>query len=94
MDKRIDFFPEALEHTADALDQASNVEMLERVNNIKAAQLANLPEKHHRFDGEHCVDCNVVIPDERLQMGKVRCVLCQADREVEAKQYSRGGSHG
>lgn len=38
------------------------------------------PESHPDFDGVHCVedDCGVVIPKLRLDMGRVRCVDCQA----------------
>ena len=38
------------------------------------------PEFDSRFDGRHCVeeDCEVEIPTARLNMGKVRCVECQA----------------
>ena len=36
-----------------------------------------------RFDGRHCVeeDCGVPIPQERLNIGKVRCIDCQAFAE-------------
>lgn len=44
------------------------------------------PESHPAFDGLHCVeeDCGVEIPTVRLNMGKVRCVDCQA--LLEARQ--------
>ena len=38
------------------------------------------PQFDARFDGAHCVerDCGVALPRERLNMGRVRCVDCQA----------------
>lgn len=35
------------------------------------------PEHDSRFDGGHCVDCEIDIPLVRLNMGRVRCVDCQ-----------------
>lgn len=92
--KRVDFFEQDIEHTADIYDQATNIEQLERSNSIKASQLANMPEKHPDFDGEHCLDCLADLPEVRITMGKIRCTLCQSDREVEEKQYFRRGGGG
>jgi len=36
------------------------------------------PEHDARFDGGHCVDCEIEIPRERLRLGRVRCVDCQS----------------
>lgn len=47
------------------------------------------PEKHPDFDGETCVDCGIDIPQVRLDMGKVRCVNCQAELEKINKLYGR-----
>lgn len=47
------------------------------------------PEKHPDFDGETCVDCGIEIPQVRLDMGKVRCVNCQAELEKINKLYGR-----
>lgn len=35
------------------------------------------PETHADFDGHHCVDCEDLIPDARLVLGRVRCIDCQ-----------------
>ena len=33
------------------------------------------------FDGEHCIDCEVEMPQVRLNYGCVRCVTCQTMAE-------------
>lgn len=89
---KISYFPETADACPDVLDQASRTEQMERDNGVKAAMLASAPQRHHRFDGTHCVeeDCGVVIPDARLAMGKVRCVDCQSDLDDANKQFRRG----
>jgi RNA polymerase-binding transcription factor DksA len=47
------------------------------------------PEKHPDFDGSHCVDCDVEIPIERLNLGKVRCVDCQVALEKLNRTYRK-----
>lgn len=58
----------------------------------RRARGKSAPESHPDFDGLHCVeeDCGVVIPRERLNVGKVRCVDCQRLREERARlaQYN------
>jgi len=46
----------------------------------RRARGKSAPERDPRFDGAHCVEevCGVEIPRERLNLGKVRCVDCQA----------------
>lgn len=39
------------------------------------------PESHPDFDGAHCLDCFDVMVFGRLQLGKIRCVDCQAALE-------------
>ena len=87
---KITYFPEPTDACPDVLDQASRTEQMERDNGIKAAMLASAPQCHHRFDGVHCVDCEIDIPAARLALGKVRCVDCQSDRDESNKQYRRG----
>lgn len=47
------------------------------------------PESHPDFDGKHCIDCDVLIPEGRLALGKVRCVDCQSELEKYNKIYGR-----
>lgn len=41
---------------------------------------------HPDFDGVHCIDCEIDIPQLRLNMGADRCTECQ---EMEDKRNSR-----
>lgn len=47
------------------------------------------PEKHPDFDGENCLECGIRIPNERLELGKIRCVECQRVLEKLNKQQGR-----
>lgn len=60
------------------LELADLLAQKQRERGIKSAQQAIKPEKHPHFDGLHCVDCEVEIPEPRLKMGRVRCVGCQS----------------
>lgn len=62
-------------------EMAERLEQAQRDSAISAAAKASAPEKHHDFDGVHCVDCDIEIPDGRLKLGKVRCVDCQSQLE-------------
>lgn len=76
-------------------EHAAFLEEQDRLRGIKQAQLANLPEKdlkfangnlmYPEFDGETCIGCGDDIPEGRLALGKVRCVICQTIRERKAK---------
>lgn len=53
----------------------------------RARQMAR-PETHPDFDGEHCLDCDIEIPEPRLKLGKIRCVDCQQLLEDREKRHS------
>lgn len=53
----------------------------------RARQMARL-ETHPDFDGEHCLDCDIEIPESRLKLGKIRCVDCQQLLEDREKRHS------
>lgn len=82
-----------MEKNTDILDQAAYVTDLMTERAIAAQREHSRPETHPDFDGLHCVedDCGIEIPEPRLQLGKVRCVDCQARLEKLAKQ--RFGGH-
>lgn len=42
------------------------------------------------FDGEHCVECELTIPQGRLDLGKFTCVDCQASLEKQKKFFRKG----
>ncbi len=43
------------------------------------------PQTHPDFDGQHCVDCEVSIPEARLKWGRVRCTECENIIELKKK---------
>lgn len=67
----------------------------ERQAGIKRAQNALVPEKDRRFangepmfpdfDGTCCIGCGDEIPEGRLALGKVRCLICQQIKERRDK---------
>lgn len=56
---------------ADAAIEASTDDALRRARGKSA------PESHPDFDGTHCLQCDEVIPRQRLKLGKIFCVGCQ-----------------
>lgn len=76
-------------------EHAAQLEEQVRERGIKRAQLAVLPEKDLRyangdliypeFDGTACIACGDDIPEGRLALGKVRCVICQTIKERKAR---------
>lgn len=56
---------------------------------ISAVQARLKPEDHPDFDGMHCIDGGEVIPEERLALGKIRCVSCQQKLETRYKLNRR-----
>ena len=48
-----------------------------------AAALA--PQTHPDFDGEHCIDCDSVIPAQRLAWGRIYCTSCQSRIEKHGR---------
>ena len=72
-------------------DQASAFQMRENALALERAKAAMAPETHPDFDGETCVKCGDDIPEARLKMGKVRCVICQDQLERKGKLYAARG---
>lgn len=63
-------------------EKALRLQEAERAVGIAANSIAaNRVETHPDFDGKHCVDCEIEIPEARLALGKVRCVDCQSLKE-------------
>lgn len=66
----------------------STLEMAERLQNsvveekITQARIRQCDKVEFReWDGETCFDCGDDIPEERIEMGRVRCVPCQSKAE-------------
>jgi len=75
------------ERQADEVDAAQmmqdrlNADALQSVrDNLQEAPAPN-------FDGKTCVECAEDIPQARLALGKVRCVLCQETIENRSKLW-------
>ncbi len=77
------------ERHADPIDEASALAASLADGAIAAARRANAPESHPDFDGESCIECGDTIPEQRLAMGKIRCVTCQTHLEHRQKQQAR-----
>jgi len=70
----------------DQVDAAA--EYQHQLNERSTAEARNklAPETHPDFDGAHCVDCGDDMPELRLQMKRVRCVICQTVKERDDKK--------
>lgn len=69
----------------DEAEIASSIEMGFLAQSLNAQRELIAPEKHPDFDGETCVSCGDDMPEERLKMGRVRCVYCQEALEKRNK---------
>ena len=83
---------EGMLESNEVYDEADIASAVER--GLIAQALANhrqkiAPETHPDFDGEHCVDCDILIPEGRLKLFKVRCVDCQSELEKYNKIHGR-----
>ena len=76
----------------DPLDVASRQEMMGTALALAAQRLRSAPEQRQNPDGtwptEECLECGEPL-GARLIMGKVRCVLCQSDKESKLKRGIR-----
>ncbi len=63
------------------LEMADELTNAERVAGIEASRRALAPQVSEDFDGEHCIDCGVEIPKQRLAMGRIRCTDCESKVE-------------
>lgn len=79
------------ERSSDVLDTGTQLAEEERATREREVRDAARPETHPNFDGKHCVeeDCGEEIPEERLKLGRVRCVDCQGRREKERAVYGK-----
>ena len=76
---------------ADPLDKASEIAQMYADHGLQAVQRKVKPEQVQNEDGTwphlECVDCSVEIPEQRLALGKVRCIDCQEIIERRASAY-------
>ncbi len=75
----------------DDLDRAAALTQAHNEACVTAIQAQNKPQQERNPDGtwpvKYCVSCGDDIPDARLEMGKIRCVLCQAKDEQQRRMY-------
>lgn len=81
------YFPK--DEVLDEAEQAQWIQLREQAEIAVRARALNAPETHPDFDGEHCVECDEVIPTARLILRRVRCVDCQGALEESNKLKSR-----
>jgi RNA polymerase-binding transcription factor DksA len=80
------------QHEPDVLDRAA--QLSQRLNDayVKDAMRKAAPEQVQRADGSwpqpECIDCDIEIPQARLQLGRIRCVDCQQALE-SSKRFHR-----
>ena len=75
---------------ADPADIAANTIEVCLADAERRARGKSAYETHPDFDGFHCVECEAVIPPQRLRLGRVRCVDCQTvkEREEQMRPYN------
>ena len=91
-----EIFPEE-ERCADPIDEAGRTEARMRANDIAKAQFKARPEQVQLKDEDNnlywpitaCVDCGDDIPTPRLNLAKIRCLLCQEKRETRGRQHGK-----
>jgi hypothetical protein len=74
-----------LEKSADDLDMASQLQEQQNEQALERMRAVPKVQTHPDFDGEHCVECEVDMPTERLAAGRVRCTICESAIEVKLK---------
>lgn len=79
---------------ADILDQASTLAQTLTDAAVSCVQQAARAEQVQRADGSWpttaCVECEEGLLPGRLALGKVRCVPCQQDLELQRKRWRIG----
>lgn len=74
----------------DESNRASAIELLRATEGLQRVQQQLKPQSHPDFDGETCLDCGAVMPDQRLADGRIRCTECETAREKRGKMF---GAH-
>lgn len=78
------------ERASDILDVASALTEVMTEGYVNEARRKAQPEQTQRADGSwphpECTDCGGEIESGRLALGKIRCLGCQAARELRRKQ--------
>lgn len=90
------------DRSADILDEASQLEAKTVASATAAIQKLTAPQSYRREDGTlltqgrrkdgtwvipECVDCEDEIHLSRLELGRIRCVVCQSIEEKHRGHY-------
>ena len=75
----------------DESDIAQWIQLTEQAEIASRSRFLNQPQTHPDFDGRHCIDCGVEIPEARLKNPRIRCVVCQEWEEQESARKARLG---
>ena len=62
---------------SEELVEKITADSLAKVRAAAHARECDKPEYVEVFDGTHCIDCEIEIPEARLAVGRVRCMDCQ-----------------
>lgn len=71
----------------DDLDRTQEFILATNENQIAAHRKKLEKETHAEFDGSTCVACGELMPQERLDNGRVRCTTCQGIKERKEKLF-------
>jgi RNA polymerase-binding transcription factor DksA len=82
----MDMGPLPNDEVFDEADGAQHLQLREIAETQRRARLLNQPERHPDFDGKHCLDCESLIPQVRLNLQRIRCVECQQELENTLKR--------
>jgi RNA polymerase-binding transcription factor DksA len=72
--------------SSDNLDVAADLQQAMNEEATARVQRAAAPETSPDFDGEHCIVCGDEIPEARLMLRRIRCVLCQTAKEKRERK--------
>ena len=90
-------FKETRETCADPIDDASATGMRVRENEIALQRAKAQPEQRKVMGADgfeywpitECVDCGDDIPPARLELARIRCVICQSIKEKKESLHGR-----
>jgi RNA polymerase-binding transcription factor DksA len=71
----------------DDIDVAARLQDMFNQNGVAAARQAAAQQTDPDFDGKHCIECAEVIPQGRLDLGRINCYSCQDGLEKRKRFY-------
>jgi RNA polymerase-binding transcription factor DksA len=71
----------------DNLDQAAELQDEFNKKGLAEVRKALVPETHPDFDGRHCIECDSVMPQQRIDAGRIHCTPCQSVKEQRSRLF-------